>query len=145
MNILLDHLTEIEKDNFQDDIRYFNKLDLNRPFQVAGYYYEESDTLKTYAKPKENCLFKGESALSISIILTFIRASEAVELGHNIQSLHTDSNGEDMLTSWIDIDDLINTLYQSPPAELLLNQLKNWKKIGVQEVYFSWYTNILES
>ncbi|MGQ1469415.1 hypothetical protein ACT4WO_20065 (plasmid) [Acinetobacter baumannii] len=73
--------------------------------------------------------------------MKLVRASENVEVGHNIQSLHTDSNGEDMLTSWIDIVDLKSMLYKTPIAEKLLSDLKQWEMAGVTEIYISWYQN----
>ncbi|MGQ1269969.1 hypothetical protein ACT4XR_20370 (plasmid) [Acinetobacter baumannii] len=137
---LVDYLHDFEKDNLVE-INYFSKIDINRPIELAGYFYSPDDKDKIYAQYKEGCHFIGDPELNKFLCLKLVRASENVEVGHNIQSLHTDSNGEDMLTSWIDIVDLKSMLYKTPIAEKLLSDLKQWEMAGVTEIYISWYQN----
>lgn len=137
---LVDYLHDFEKDNLVE-INYFSKIDINRPIELAGYFYSPDDKDKILALHKEGCLFIGDPDLNKSLCLKLVRASENVEVGHNIQSLHTDSNGEDMLTSWIDLEDLKSMLFDTPIAKDLLSDLKQWEMAGVTEVYISWYQN----
>lgn len=131
---LLACFTDVEQE-------YYSELDLNRPIKLIGCYYYGNDVQKVHAKFKDGCTFIGDPSLNLIVTNILIKSEQAIDVGRHIQSLHTDSNGEDMLTSWIDIDDLICSIGMSASIDTLklLLELNNWKEQGVQEIHISWY------
>lgn len=121
-------------------MKYCSRLDLNRTVQISGYYYDEDDIEKIHAHYKDGCIFIGDVNLNKPLILSLIRAN-SVEVLHDVQSLHTDKKRENMLTTWIHINDLIAILFRSIAAKDLVSNLREWAEKGVTEVYLSWYIN----
>lgn len=134
---LLACFTDVEQE-------YYSKLDLNRPIDFIGCYYYGIDVQKVHARFKDGCKFVGDPSLNLMVTNILMKSERASDIGRHIQSLHTDSNGEDMLTSWVDIDDLLSILdgFNWGTTIELLATLKDWKKQGVQEIYFSWYEKV---
>lgn len=119
----------------------YSQLDLNRPIKLIGCYYYGIDVQKVHARFKEGCIFIGDPSLNLMVTNILMQSELASDVGRNIQSLHTDSKGEDMLTSWISIDALICAIGVSVSTVTLklLIELNEWKKQGVQAIHFSWY------
>lgn len=137
---LLNHFDDQEIEvMFNYELTQCSKLDLNRPLDVCGYYYDQNDTNKIHAHFKDGCIFSGDTELNVPILVSLIRSSDLVEVIYNLQSLHTDKFGEDMLTTWIEIEQLILLLRNIKLAESLNENLKQWQKNGVTEIYLSWY------
>lgn len=134
---LLACFTDIEQE-------YYSKLDLNRPINFVGFYYYGIDVQKAHARFKDGCIFVGDSSLNLMVTNILIKSEQANDIGRHIQSLHTDSSGEDMLTSWVSIDDLICTIgvNVSTATLKLLIELNEWQKQGVQEIHISWYEKV---
>lgn len=137
---ILEHFHEDEIAMFfENELKHCAKLDLNRTVDVSGYYYAQDDLNKIYPLFKVGCTYIGNAELNIPLLVSIIRSSDSVDVVRNIQSLHTDSLGEDMLTTWIGIDYLIVLLTNVELAKTLRENLKRWKEMGVTEIYLSWY------
>lgn len=133
---LMDSLTDLEKDTLETEIKYYQSLDISRPVKFSGYFYDTQKNNDVIFK--DDCTFEGSRKLSELLIIRLIRSSSSVEFENNTKSLNP-SNSNDMLTSWIKIEDLILILSWCDSARKLIDNLKKWQEKGVQEIEISWH------
>lgn len=119
----------------------FAKLDSNRTVEISGYYYDADDLNKVHAHFKDGCILVGSEEFNKKLLDCMLNSPDMDDVLNHVQSLHTDAQGEDMLTTWLDIQPLINIFNSIDLAQNLLPILQNWQEMGVTEIYLSWYIN----
>lgn len=145
-NWLSKEISELEQHHLdKSEKEFYESLNIDRTVIFSGVSFNKDD--KGEKKPVfiDSCIFKGERKISEFIILLLLRSSSNVDWDYDV-TLPFDmdnQNKEKMLHSWVVINDLIVCLYGSTIGRKLRNELIEWEKLGVEEVYISWYKNNL--
>lgn len=143
-NWLFDTISEYEQHHLdKSEKEFYDHLNIDRTVTFSGVSFDKDDHEKKFPIFIDSCIFKGERKISEFIILLLLRSSINVDWDYDVTlPLKTDNqDNEKMLHSWIVINDLIVCLYGTTIGRKLYNELIEWKKLGVEEVYISWYKN----